>query len=170
MEISAEIVARYTPVDEEELITDFSLQTGYSTPKVDVRGAVVQERRILLVQERTDEKWCMPGGWADIGEKPSAMVEREVLEESGFTVKARRVIGVYDANRSGHPLSFYHAYKIVFDCELLFGEACPSEETMAVGFFPFDDIPSLSAQRTSERHLHDVCEFVANTDRLVYFD
>ena len=59
------------------------MQAGYATPKIDVRAAVVQDGKILLVQESADQKWTMPGGWGDIGDAPAEMVAREALEESG---------------------------------------------------------------------------------------
>lgn len=170
LEIAAEIIAWQTELDRVEILENFLFQTGYATPKIDVRGAVVQDGRILLVQEQTDGRWCMPGGWADVGEAPSAMVEREVWEESGFVVRAESLIGIYDANRDGRPLGFYHAYKIVFCCDLVGGEARPSEETLAVDFFSFDDLPLLSSMRTSERHLEDVAEFISDPYRAVHFD
>jgi ADP-ribose pyrophosphatase YjhB (NUDIX family) len=139
--IAAEIVREHTTLPVEQVLQDFMAQPGYATPKVDVRGAAVRDGRVLLVQEWADGRWCMPGGWADVGELPSAVVAREVWEESGFEVLPRKVIGVYDANRDGSPLSFYHAFKIVFLCELTGGQARPSNETLDVGFFTFDDLP-----------------------------
>ena len=130
-EISAEIVQEHTGLPQERLFQDFCTQAGYATPKVDVRGAVVRDGKILLVQERVDERWCMPGGWADVGDLPSEMVVREVWEESGFHVVPRKVVGVYDANRSGRPLELYHAYKVIFLCDLTGGEARPSDETFS---------------------------------------
>jgi 8-oxo-dGTP pyrophosphatase MutT (NUDIX family) len=85
-EIAAEIVGDHTDLPEERLYEDFAMQPGYATPKVDVRGAVVRDGEILLVQERVDGLWCMPGGWADVGDLPSEMVTREVWEESGYRV------------------------------------------------------------------------------------
>jgi ADP-ribose pyrophosphatase YjhB (NUDIX family) len=146
------------------------VQPGYATPKVDVRGAVIRDGKILLVQERSDERWCMPGGWADVGDLPSDTVEREVWEESGFEVVARKVIGVYDANRSGIPLEFYHAYKIVYLCQIVGGEARPSNETLAAAFFSFDELPPLSAERTSERHLAEVSAHYQDPHRPAAFD
>jgi ADP-ribose pyrophosphatase YjhB (NUDIX family) len=169
-EIAAEIMEHHSEVSKESLLDDFLIQPGYATPKVDVRGAVIRDGQILLVQERVDGRWCMPGGWADVGETPSEMVVREVWEESGFQVEPCRVVGVYDANRSGRPLSLYHAYKLVFLCELVGGEARPSDETLAVGFFPFDDLPPLSSNRTNERHLADVQAHLQEPGRLVAFD
>jgi ADP-ribose pyrophosphatase YjhB (NUDIX family) len=170
MELAAEMVEANTGLPSGPTMESFRLQPGYATPKVDVRGAVVRDGNILLVRERRDGLWCMPGGWADVGETPSEMVEREVWEESGFEVVARKVVGVYDANRSGRPLSFFHAYKIVFLCDIQGGEARPSDETSAVDFFPFDQLPPLSKERTHERHLKEVLAHVREPQRPVAFD
>jgi ADP-ribose pyrophosphatase YjhB (NUDIX family) len=170
MEIAAEIACRHTGLAEEQLLSDFARQPGYATPKVDVRGAVAREEQILLVQERTDERWCMPGGWADVGDLPSGTVVREVWEESGFHVVPRKVVGVFDANRSGRPLELYHAYKVIFLCDITGGEASPSNETLAVGFFRFDDLPPLSANRTNQRHLAEVLAHLRDPGRPTAFD
>ena len=170
VEIAAEIVQNHTGLPTEPMIENFKIQPGYATPKIDVRGAVIRDGKILLVQEKTDEKWCMPGGWGDVGEAPSDMVVREVVEESGFEVKPVKIVGIYDANRDGRPLHFFHAYKILFLCEILGGFARPSEETLAVDFFDFDKLPPLSSSRTNERHLADVLEHVKNGDQATVFD
>lgn len=170
VEIAAEMVQTHTGLPKEPMIENFSLQPGYATPKIDVRGAVVQDGKILLVQEKMDQRWCMPGGWGDVGEAPSDMVVREVVEESGFEVKPVKLIGVYDANRNGRPLQFFHAYKIVFLCEILSGSARPSEETLAVDFFDFDKLPPLSSSRTNERHLVDVLAHYRDKNKAVVFD
>lgn len=154
-DIAAEIVSTYSKLEYPQIVQAFREQIGYATPRVDVRGAVFQEGKLLLVRERYDSGWTMPGGWADVGDLPSHAVEREVLEEAGFTVKARRVIGVYDANRSG-PLEIFHAFKIVFLCELISGEAQTSLETSEVSFFGNETVPDeLSPERTRRRHIQD---------------
>ena len=172
-EIAAEIVSTQSGLGQEatdRLLADFVAQPGYATPKIDVRGAVVQDGQILLVQERADERWCMPGGWADVGECPSEAVVREVREESGFDVAPRKLLGVYDANRGGRPLSFYHAYKIVILCEVTGGEARPSDETLHVAFYPFGKLPPLSSNRTNARHLAEVQAHLEDPARLATFD
>jgi ADP-ribose pyrophosphatase YjhB (NUDIX family) len=170
MQIAAEIIQHHTDVAVGSILGDFVAQPGYATPKVDVRGAVLRDGRILLVQERSDGRWCMPGGWADVGDLPSEVVVREVWEESGFHVAPRKVLGVYDANRSGTPLEFYHAYKVIFLCDLEGGSARPSSETLAVGFFTFEDLPPLSANRTGERHLAEVQAHLQDPHRPSAFD
>jgi ADP-ribose pyrophosphatase YjhB (NUDIX family) len=112
----------------------------------------------------------MPGGWADVGDLPSEVVAREVWEESGFRVVPRKVVGVFDANRSGRPLEFYHAYKVVFLCNLAGGQARTSHETLAVAFFDFDDLPPLSSNRTHGRHLAEVQAHLADPGRPAAFD
>lgn len=168
-EMSAEIIAAHTELSKESVLKTFTTQAGYATPKIDVRGAVVRDGKILLVQESADNKWALPGGWADIGDAPSAMVEREVLEESGFTVRAAKVLAIYDANRM-EPMEFFHAYKIIFLCELLGGEMRVSHETLAVKFFGPDELPELSTARTNERVLREVFAHIQDTDRVTAFD
>jgi len=170
MEIAAEMLAAKNGEPPEAILEAFLREPGYATPKVDVRGAIVQDGRILLVQERVDGKWCMPGGWADIDEAPSEMVIREVREESGFVVVPRKVIGVFDANRTGMPRNFFHAYKVVFMCEVLGGEPTPSSETAAAEFFDFDRLPELSEQRTHTRHLTEVRAHYTDPSRMTAFD
>jgi ADP-ribose pyrophosphatase YjhB (NUDIX family) len=154
-EIAAEIIGEYAQLDSAGLNLTFRNQTGYATPRVDVRGAVFQGDQLLLVRERQDGGWTIPGGWADVGDVPSSAVEREVYEEAGFRVKARKVVGVYDANRTG-PLEIFHAFKIVFLCDILSGEPRPSDETSEVAFFAYDELPeALSGERTRPRHLED---------------
>src|SRR5688572_10455578 len=168
-EITAEMIASQSEISKESALDSFSMQAGYITPKVDVRGAVVRDGKILLIQERADGNWAMPGGWADLGNSPASVAEREVWEESGFRVKAEKVLAVIDANRI-EPMEFYHAYKIIFLCRLLDGEPRTSHETLAVDFFDPDDLPPLSSYRTNEAMLQEVFAHVADPNRPTAFD
>ncbi|MBP1683390.1 MAG: ADP-ribose pyrophosphatase, partial [Ignavibacteriaceae bacterium] len=91
-------------------------------------------------------------------------------EESGFDVKPIKVIGVFDANRVGGKLEFFHAFKIIFLSELIGGEATPSDETLDVRFFDLDDLPALSLNRTNEKHLNEIKLHLKNSERKTYFD
>jgi ADP-ribose pyrophosphatase YjhB (NUDIX family) len=170
-EIAAEIIAKYSDLTDSACLLALQAQGGYITPKIDVRGAVFQGGNILLVREQLDGTWTMPGGWADVGETPRQAVEREVFEESGLTVHARRVIGIYDANRVEDALSLFHAYKLLFLCVSHGGDLQPSHETSEVGFFPIDSLPGeLSEFRTTPRHLHDAIVAHGNPEQPVVFD
>ena len=87
MEIAAEIVQTHTGQPAEPWRQNFLVQPGYATPKVDVRAAAFRDGRILLVQEREDNGWTLPGGWADVGDAPAEIAIRETKEESGFDVR-----------------------------------------------------------------------------------
>ncbi len=155
MEIAAEMASENSDLEFISIAGAFKEQLGYATPKVDVRAAVFDQGKLLLVREVEDGGWTMPGGWADVGDVPSEAAEREAWEETGFRVKARKVIGVYDANRIA-PLQLFHAFKVVFLCDLLGGEARPSRETSEMGFFSREEIPpQLSGERTRARHIED---------------
>ncbi|HEX2979234.1 MAG TPA: NUDIX hydrolase [Anaerolineaceae bacterium] len=170
VELASEILAEYSQVPPKIYQELFSRETGYATPKVDVRAVVFQDDRILLVREKADGLWSLPGGYADINEAPSNMVEREVREESGFVVHARKITGVYEANHDRAPVQVYHAYKIIFLCDLLSGEAQTSEETLDVDFFPLDALPDLSPYRTNPRYIQEAYAHYRDGGRPAAFD
>ena len=171
LEIASEIVAGNSEMEAQEVLVAFTAQPGYITPKVDVRAAVFRDGELLLVREVMDGKWTLPGGWADVGETPSLAVEREVQEEAGLSVRATRLIGVYDANRVPGELPLYHAYKLLFLCEPGGGELMTSEETSEVAFFKIAELPpSLSDHRTTPRHIQDAIAAYENPDFPVVFD
>jgi len=169
-EIVSEIIDSNTQLEKESVRKVLMNQPGYATPKIDVRAAVLKDGNILLVQETTDNCWAMPGGWADVGDIPTEVAVRETKEESGFDVKPVKVIGVFDANRAGRPLEFFHAFKIIFLCELIGGEAKPSSETLDVKFFPIDELPELSLNRTNMKHIEEIKIHLINPERKTFFD
>jgi ADP-ribose pyrophosphatase YjhB (NUDIX family) len=169
-EIAVEMLHTGSGVDQAALQEGFAVQRGYATPKVDVRGAVFQDGCLLMVRERLDGRWTLPGGWADVGNVPSEAAEREVLEEAGFIVKARKLVGVYDNNRL-LPLEVFHAFKLVFLCEILGGTPSPSDETSEVCFFARSEIPEqLSGERTLPRHIQDAFAALGDPDCPTVFD
>src|SRR6202008_3979745 len=120
---------------------------GYATPKVDVRGGVFDGERVLLVRERGDRRWSLPGGWVDVNDAPSEAVAREVFEESGYRARTVKLAALVDKNRHPHPPGVHHIYKLFFLCELTGGGPATSTETDAVGFFPVHALPELSVGR-----------------------
>ncbi|MGD8780782.1 MAG: NUDIX hydrolase [Ignavibacteria bacterium] len=171
IELASEIIAGHTNLERKPLEKVLMNQPGYATPKIDVRSAVINDNKILLVKELDDGKWAMPGGWADIGNFPSEVAIRETKEESGYDISVKKIVGVFDANRrNGRKLELFHAFKIVFLCELTGGAAAPSNETSDVGFFGFDELPKLSPNRTNERHIEEIKLHLENPARLALFD
>ena len=168
--LAQEIYAAYTGQPPIALEQWFSVQPGYATPKVDVRAACFREGRVLLVRERSDGRWCLPGGWADVGERPAPAAEREVLEEAGFVCAARKVIGVFDANRGGEPFSAFHAFKLIFQCEITSGQPNPDHEILELGFFDRGALPELSGNRTTSAQLVECFAHLDDPARPTGFD
>jgi ADP-ribose pyrophosphatase YjhB (NUDIX family) len=148
-EIAAEMMAAHTDADADSLRAIFAGERGHATPKVDVRGVVFRDDTILLVRERADGLWTLPGGWVDVGEPPSQAVVREVWEESGYRTRAVKLVALYDRNQHPHPPHPFHIYKLFFHCELLGGDPAHSMETDGVGFFAADALPDLSIGRVT---------------------
>ena len=147
--LAAEIVAEHSAVEMPVVLKLLEGEQGYATPKLDARGVIFRDGKVLLVRELSDGGWTLPGGWVDVGEPPSRAVEREVFEESGYEVKAVRLLAVYDRSLHGHPPMMFSVYKLFFACELLGGAPVDLHETAGACFYGEDELPPLSIQRTS---------------------
>jgi len=122
------------------------------------------------MRESHDGLWSLPGGWADIGESPSQIAEREVLEETGFQVKARKLLALYDKARHAHPPEFWYCYKLFIRCELRGGAPASSIETLDVAFFGENELPPLSTPRVTEAQVRRMFEHLAHPDLPTDFD
>lgn len=156
---ASEILAVLGDCDAGELHSALAAEGGHATPKVDVRGALFDESgRVLLVREKRDGRWTLPGGWADALDPPAVAVEREFAEEAGLAVRATRLVAVHDGSRrNGHGATPWHIYKLFFFVERL-DDADPvaglDGETTGVGFFAADRLPPLSTRRTTAEQLN----------------
>jgi ADP-ribose pyrophosphatase YjhB (NUDIX family) len=146
-ELVAELLSRELEIPLGAARELWAGEHGYATPKVDVRGGVFRDERVLLVRERADGRWTLPGGWVDVNDAPSEAVAREILEESGYRARAVKLAALVDKNRHPHPAGVHHIYKLFFVCELLGGDPATSRETDAVDFFPVQALPPLSTGR-----------------------
>ncbi len=142
-EISVEMASGGLGEDAATVRSLFASALGYPTPKVDVRAVVFRGDALLLVRERRTGGWTFPGGWADVGDTPSLAAERETLEESGYRVRAEKVLALLDKTRHEHPPSLDYTYKVLIGCRLEGGDPVTSHEVDDVGFFTEDAIAAL---------------------------
>lgn len=168
--VAAEILSTHSQLDADKILDLFNWEEGYATPKVDVRAAVFRENEILLVKEREDGCWTLPGGWVDVGEAPSQAIVREVYEESGYQTQAIKLLAVYDRNLHGHPPIRHHVYKLFFLCQLLGGTPTKSFETEEVNFFKEQAIPQLSLTRVVPSQITRLFEHYRNPHWSTDFD
>jgi len=169
-EIAAEMLAPPLGAEPVKLAGLFRAEEGYATPKVDVRGVVIQDNQVLLVRERSDGLWTLPGGWADVGDPPSHAVEREIWEESGYEAKAVKLLALYDRNLHGHPPMAFHVYKAFFRCEITGGERALSSETDGVEFFRLAAFPPLSMDRVTAEQIARFFDHAQHLDWPTDFD
>ncbi|HEY1412191.1 MAG TPA: NUDIX hydrolase, partial [Rhodopila sp.] len=154
--LAERIMAEHTGADLGRIEGLFENETGYATPKVGVRAAVFDASgRILMVRETADDnRWSLPGGWADVNQTPAQSVVREVFEESGYHVRAMKLAAVWDRSRHTHPPTAFSVVRLFFICALEGGSPRTSVETSEVGWFAETDRPAdLSLRRTLPRHI-----------------
>jgi len=149
--LAADIMAAHTTTPAPTLQAAFTGEWGYPTPKLDVRGAVFREGKILLVREVADHhRWTLPGGWADINLTPAENVVKEIHEETGFHARPTKLAAALDRTRQGHTPQPFSAAKLFFLCDITGGTATPSAETSEIAFFAEHAIPAdLSIDRTT---------------------
>jgi ADP-ribose pyrophosphatase YjhB (NUDIX family) len=169
--IAAEMAADRSGVELPRVLDLFSSDTGYATPKVDVRAVIFHHGSILLVRERSDGRWTLPGGWADVGETPSQCVVREAKEETGYDVRALKLLAAYDRSQHPHEPPFpFHVYKLFFLCEIVGGKAARNDEIDEIGFFTRDVIPPLSSTRITLQQIDRMFEHCQHADWPTDFD
>jgi len=161
-DIATQLLANESQHAPHDVHAHWFVEDGYSTPKIDVRGAIYRGDTVLLVRETIDGKWTLPGGWADVNDSPSSAVLKEIEQESGFNARIVKLAALYDRNKHEHPPYLFHAWKAFFICEITGGAPRLSNETDGVEFFPLAELPELSTGRSTatqirrmhEHHLH----------------
>jgi ADP-ribose pyrophosphatase YjhB (NUDIX family) len=165
-ELSVEILQHYTEAGTEKIRTIFASETGYQTPKVDVRSAVFRDNKILLIKEKLDGRWALPGGWADVNTTPGESAVKECMEEAGARVVPGRIIAIHLANKRNDPLLPFTIYKIIIECKLEKIVFTDNTETSEAEFFSIGELPELSTGRTTKEQI-ELC-FKASREK--YFE
>jgi ADP-ribose pyrophosphatase YjhB (NUDIX family) len=153
-DLSVTILQEYTGMDHNKIRDLFASETGYQTPKVDVRAAVFNEGKILLVNEKIDGKWSLPGGWADVNSTVSESAVRECFEEAGAVVKPKRIVVIHLGNRHNNHNFPFSVYKIFVECELIEYRFEANTETLGSDFFSQDNLPELSTERNTSEQIN----------------
>lgn len=168
--IAAEMMSARSGLSLDVVEGLFCNESGYQTPKLDCRAAVFDEGRILLVQEKSDGLWALPGGWVDVNESIRSNLVKEVKEEAGMDVEPLRLIALHDRNRHNTPPFAYGVCKVFALCRLLGGEFMPNTEISGCGFFEKDRLPPLSQTRNTYEQIALCFRAHADMDMPVEFD
>lgn len=152
--ISFELISKLSVVDVSQIERFFIPEMGYATPKVDLRACVIENDRVLLVRERSDGKWALPGGWADQNESPIEGIIREVKEETGYHISQPTLYAIKDRDRHDYvPKYPVSVYKLFFNATKIGGQPKESIEISEIEFFSVDELPQLSEARVLEQDI-----------------
>lgn len=171
--LSVQVLGQLTDEPIEKIGNLFTQERdGYQTPKVDIRAVVFNEAgEILMVKEKVDGCWSLPGGWADIGYTPAEVAIKEVQEETGLDVKTRRVLGIFDKKNHPHPPEGWYVYKIFILCEKIGGTISKNTtETSDIQYFSLENLPPLSEPRNVYSQIKMMFDYRDNPNKEVYFD
>ncbi|KAA3640326.1 MAG: NUDIX domain-containing protein [Bacteroidetes bacterium] len=171
LDISLELLSKVTDQPIATLNNFFMPASDYPTPKVDIRGFILNKaKEVLLVKEKLDGKWALPGGWGDIGFTPSEVITKEIKEETGLDAKVIKLLAVYDKKCHPHPPQPFYVYKLVFLCETNEGSIQTSFDIEDAGYFRIDNLPEISEDRILASQILQLHDMVMGNSSDVYFD
>jgi ADP-ribose pyrophosphatase YjhB (NUDIX family) len=169
-DISVKLMSEISDTSPEKVKELFTNEIGYQTPKTDVRAVIFKEGKILLVREKIDNCWSLPGGWSDIGFTPAEVAVKETQEEAGLEVKPVKLLAVLDKKCHSHPPSPYHTYKIFIRCEVTGGNLQQGSETLAVQYFSRHELPELSIERNTATQIQLIFTYLDQPEKETVFD
>lgn len=173
--ISQEMLANICNVPTETIVQLLPAEIGYQTPKVDIRAVLLNaDNQLLMVQEKVDNnRWSLPGGWADVGYTPFEVAQKEVYEETGLLVKATRLLAVFDKKVHPHPPQPWYVYKFFILCEVVGGELLAETiETGEASWVAQHDLDalSMSVDRVTLSQIKSVLQIAADPGKSALCD
>ncbi len=100
-------------------------------------GMIFNDQGQLLLCEHTYRRlhpWGLPGGDLKYGEDPLQGVRREILEETGLSVAAARLLLVENSVE-------FHQISLTYLCTGISGTFVPNEEVSGIRYFEPDKLP-----------------------------
>ena len=167
--IASEMLSYKTDIPVDKVKNLFCNEEGYQTPKLDTRAAIFKDDKILLVHEKNGF-WSLPGGWVDILESIESNTIKEVKEEAGLDVVAKKVIAIQDRNKHNTPIYPYGVCKVFVECEVMGGEFVENIETVEIGYFSIDNLPKLAEEKCTQKQVEMCFEAKNNKNWQVLFD
>ncbi len=170
-QIAAEMISQRTDLPVSKVYGLFCNESGYQTPKIDTRAAVFSEEGKILLVHENNGTWALPGGWCDVDQSVASNTEKEVREETGFTVKAEKLIAVQDWRKHNFTNYVYGVMKAFVLCRYESGEFEANLETVGIGFFGKDELPSpLATEKCTEEQIRMCFDSYEHRDSPTWFD
>ncbi len=168
-DISAEMLNMKTDLFIDKIKDLFCNETGYQTPKLDTRAVIFKDNKILLVHENNGT-WSLPGGWVDVLESVKSNTIKEVKEETGLNVLAKKIIAIQDRNKHNKPIYAYGVCKIFVLCDIIDGKFEKNIETTEIDYFSIDNLPLLAEEKNNKEQIAMCFKAVEDENWQVEFD
>ena len=107
---------------------------------------ILNNENEVLLQERHDGNWGLPGGLMDLGESFEEVAKREVYEETGLVVKNLKLLNVFSGSEyylkvsNGDELfsvtALYYSKDVSGDMKIDYSESVKMQ------YFPTNDLPN----------------------------
>lgn len=168
--ITAEMIAAKTQISVDRVYDLFCNETGYQTPKIDTRGAVFVDGKILLVHENNGT-WSLPGGWCDVDQSIASNTVKEVKEETGLIVSAEKLIAVQDWRQHNVTNYAYGVMKAFVLCNYESGAFERNIETTETAYFGRDEVPdNLAVEKCTKEQILMCFDALDRPDSPTLFD
>ena len=167
--ISFQILEEYSNHNLKEIELFFSKDKGVQTPKLDSRGAVFKEDKILLVKEKNN-LWTLPGGWVEPYLSVEENIIKEIKEEAGLNIKPIKLIAIQDRKKHNNPIYIYNLTRFFILCELINGEFVENDETIESGYFDINNLPELMTSKTNYKQIELCFNAYNNEDFIIEWD
>lgn len=168
-DISAEMISMKTELEFNTIKDLFCNEKGYQTPKIDTRAVIFKDGKILLTHENNGT-WSLPGGWCDVLESVGSNTIKEVKEETGLDVVAKKVIAVQDRNKHNKPIYAYGICKIFVLCEIIGGSFVENIETTEIDYFDLENLPQLAEEKNNKEQIEMCFKAYKDENWQVQFD
>ena len=117
---------------------------SFKSPRLTTDGVIIKDNKLLLIKRKNEpfkNKWALPGGFVEYGEKVEDSVTREVFEETGLKTKINNFFNVYsdpDRDPRGHTIT------LVYSLEIVGGNLKGNDDASEAKFFELDNLPELA--------------------------
>ena len=132
-------------------------------PCVAVGAVVFKDQKVLLVRRGkppAEDLWAIPGGRVEIGETLQQATEREILEETGITIRALKPVytfDVIDQDADGH--TRFHYVIVDLSADYVRGEPRPGDDAAAARWISSDELVDLKVSSKTRQLLKSQFNF-----------
>ena len=132
-------------------------------PKAGIGAVVFHNQKVLLVKRGKppcQDEWAIPGGKIKLGETLQQAAEREVLEETGITIKAGDPVFTFDLiEKDNNGAILFHYIIVDVAAEYLSGEPNANSDASAARWFKATELASHNINKTTLELLQRYLDF-----------